>query len=206
MTNILKGIKCPVLFQRLLTQKSRCEYSSTALVKSFKKISAPGVVFPQGVSGAIVVGEDRLDLYNEIFMGNHIYWKDFEYKESTTVFTPIHNDGVRLTLTWKPNRGEDLSREGWVESDLCPSIGGWVRVTARTEDNLSTLLSIPPAKTLKEASVVVKKIHSTISVVGPYGLPTGETPPTDADIPKAEGRHLVTNGTKWWIVDTVRCE
>ena len=206
MKETIQGIGCPILFDRLLTLKTPCKYNRKNKVKAFNEITMSISSVPKGIAGAIAVHPEKVNTFKDVVKGDNFYWMDYEYKTNITVYTPIYERGVRITLSWKPyNEATDLSKEGWTESDLCPSIKGWVRVTARAEGNLSTSLEIPQASSIEEASASVFRFHSTVKVLGPYGMPTGEILPEDAEVPTEAGRHLVTNTsqTRWWIVDTV---
>lgn len=204
----IQGIGCPVLLDRLLTLRTPSSYDRKQKTKTFNEITMSISSVPKGIAGAIAVHPDKVNTFKDVVKGDSFYWMDYEYKTNCTVYTPIYERGIRITLSWRPfieNVNPDLSREGWTQSDLCPSIKGWVRVTARTEGNLSTSLEIPQASSIEEASASVFRFHSTVKVLGPYGMPTGEILPEDAEVPPQEGRHLVTNTeqTRWWIVDTV---
>lgn len=204
MKEQIQGINCPILLDRLLTLKTPCKYNPKQKVKAFNEITLSITTLPKGVAGAVAVHPDKVNVFDDVSRGDSLYWLDYEYKTNSTVYTPIYERGVRITLSWRPNVvGIDLNEEGWVESDLCPNIKGWVKVTARSEGNLSCSLEIPQASSIEEASASVFKFHSTLKALGPYGMPTGEILPDDAEVPTTPGRHLVTNGTKWWIVDTV---
>ena len=204
----IQAIDCPILMTALERCRKACKYSRTKQKPTFSKVEIEGLVFPEGIVGAIVIEDEDMEQYQAMIRGEYNQWDGVRYTETKTLDTPSHGP-VEVSMMWTPESPDDDPADmdkGWVKSDRCKYIGGWVKVKASTEGFLPNLEMDPscPPTTVQEGLQWVKKVHWGLKVLNDQGRATGEIPPSDV-IPPKSGKHLIHSANRWWIVEMKKC-